>query len=425
MRKNYIWAAFVLLTMSGLVAKAQGGFRAGYVVRLNGDTLRGQVGYHDARRNAARCEFIPATGSAVEHLGPAELQGYGIWREEAYRALRTPPRDSAGQARPSQLAFLEIIADGRPASLYRLRAGGEDTRYYLQKNPTAPLRELLVKKQVVEDGVRKYTQELPVFRGVMTEEFADCPAILLSLANVAFRPADLTRAVQRYNACRQPGQATTTAHPTPLHLGVDLLVGAQGSQLLISGDNHAANGHFSGGIRPDVGLGLWIGSQALRDKLQARLELHYVSQKYEDEFQYSGASGSPFFTSAAQARFSTSYLRLPVLLRYAPLLGRVRPFVEAGVSVSRLLQLTQETRTRSSGATTYGAWGPAYDASNVRRIEQGFLAGAGLQLIGPGRRAISVLGRYEASTGFLDTPFNTTKFRRYSLLLAVGLNRQR
>jgi hypothetical protein len=425
MQKLYILTAFLLLAMSGLAARAQGSFRAGYIVRPGGDTLRGRVGYHDARYNATVCEFIPATGSAVERLGPAELRGYGIWREEAYRALSMPPRDSIGQARPSQLTFLEIIADGSPASLYRHRAGGEDTRYYLQKSPTAPLRELLVKKQVVEEGALKYTRELPVFRGVLAEEFADCPAVLLSLASVSFRLDDLTRAVRRYNACQQPGSSTTAAYHARLHLGVEALLGVQGSQLLGFGNKDAASGQYKSDVRPDLGLGVWIGSQALRDKLQVRAELHYVSQKYEDEFQHARSSGSPFLTYTSQAHFSTSYLRLPVLVRYSPLLGRARPFVEAGASASRLLQLTQEIRTRANTTATYGAWQPVYAADNLRRVEYGLVAGAGVQVIGPGRHAISLLGRYEISNGFSETILNSNKFRRYSLWLAVGLGRQR
>jgi hypothetical protein len=425
MQKIYSLAAFILLSMPGVVAKAQGSFRAGYIVRPSGDTLRGQVGYHDARRNATVCEFIPATGSSVERLGPAELRGYGIWHEEAYRALQAPRRDSAGQARASQLVFLEIIAAGTPASLYRRRISGEDTRYYLQKSPDAPVRELLVKKQVVEEGTRKYTQDVLVYRGVMTEEFADCPSVLLSLASVSFRLADLTRAVQRYNTCRQPGSSTAAAYHAPLHIGVDLLLGAQRSKMLVFGDNSAASGHYNSGVVPDVGLGLWIGSQALRDKLQARVEAHYVSQKYEDEFQHVGSIVSPFATYTSQVHFKTTYLRLPILVRYSPLVGRVRPFIEAGVSVNPLLQLTQEIRTRNNSTATYGDWKPVYDANNLHHVEYGFLAGAGLQVVGPGRHAVSLLGRYEASNGFLNTPLNTNKFRRYSLSVAVGLSKQR
>lgn len=425
MKKIYLFTTAVLLCATGFGANAQGSFRPGYIVRLSGDTLRGQVGYHNARYNATRCEFMPAPGSPVERFGPAELRGYGVGREEAYRALPVPQRDSAGQARPSRLLFVEVMTNGSPANLYRYQ-GGEGTRYYLQKSPTAPLRELLVKQQEVEDGGRRYVQEIPVFRGVLTEEFSECPAIALSLARVAFRLPDLTQVVQRYNACRQPGSQTTVSRRSSIYLGSDLLLGGQDSQLLLFGNNYAAKGQYPGSLVPDIGLGLWLGSQALRDKLQLRIELHYVRQKYEDEFQYSvsGGGSSPSLNTY-QARFSTSYLRLPLLLRYSPLLGRVRPFAEAGVSASRLLDLTQEIRMRAAGATAYGAWQPAYDPSDIRYTEYGFVAGAGVQLTGPGRHALSLLGRYEASNGFSEAAFSSNKFRRYSVALGIGLNRQR
>jgi hypothetical protein len=425
-KKRYSIAVAFGFSAFSFTAHAQGDFRAGYIVRPNGDTLRGLVRYQDTRRNATTAGFMPAAGGVAQVVNPNELNGYGIWGENPYRARLTPQADSGRATGPSRLLFLEVLADGTPASLYRRRVGSEDTRYYLQKTATAPLRELAVKHQEVVDGPRKYTQDLPVFRGVMTEEFADCPSMLLTISKVDFVAGDLAKAVQRYNECRQPGVAATRSYQSHRHGGVELLLGVQGATLLVYGDKSATKGHYQSGLVPDIGLGAWVGSRALRDKLQARIELHYVSQKYEDEFAATSvsASGATPVLTYSQVHFNTSYLRLPLLLRYVPTTGSVRPLLEAGASANYLLQLTQEARTRATTTATFSEWGNIYDPNNVRHIEYGFLAGAGVQVTGPGRHAISLLGRYEVSNGFLDTPINSNKFHRYSLLLTLGLGKQ-
>jgi hypothetical protein len=429
MVKNYLSGALLVVAgLTGTEAQAQVDFRPGYIVQPAGDTVRGFVDFRGARRSANICQFRPAATAATQVLRPEALRAYGIEGEEAYRSCLMPLPDSAGPAHPSQMRFLEVLAAGPPATLYRWRVGSEETRYYVQKDPSAPLRELTVHQQEVNEGTRKYYQEIPVFRGTLSEQFADCPSVLLSLAKTDFKPVSLIAAVQRYNACRQPGGGVVQAYKSRQSLSVEALLGGQVGRLTFAGYYSPINGNFQAGPTPEVGLGLSISSRALRHKLSIRLEAHYARQRYEDEYEFTsitGGGGSPYQPAFTyQTHFQLDYLRVPLLLRYQPLRGRVRPLVEAGVTGSFLLHLTQETRARQAGAPTYGPALLVYEEGNIRHFEEGLLAGVGVQFTGPAHHNLAVLGRVEKSNGFLSTPINSNTALHYYLFLTIGLNKQ-
>lgn len=426
MRKSYLRKVLtgLALAMGTIIsARAQADFRPGYVVRATGDTVRGEIDYRGARRNAISCQFRPSPAAPAQQLRPTDLQGYGVRGEVAYRSRLTPLPDSAGQPRAPRFFFLEVLAAGPPAALYQRRVGTDESHYYVQKAPTAPLQELTVTHQFVVEGARQYAQDIPAFRGVLSAQFADCPSVLLSLAKTEFKPTSLIAAVQRYNACREPGVVAAPVYRAPGRVGIELLLGAQASQLSPYGTLPPVNGNYRASLTPEVGVGLTYSSQALRNKLQLRLEAHYVRQRYEAEYQSNSAfsSGSPFLYLTYQTRFQADYLRVPLLLRYLPLTGRVQPLLEVGGSVSPLVQLTQESRYHNSSTTTYGAWEPAYEPDNVRHLEFGLLAGVGVQVNELAGHSAAVLGRLESSNGFLSTPVNYNKVLRYQVLLAIGL----
>ncbi len=408
-------------------ARAQADFRPGYLVRPAGDTVRGEIDYRSARRNAVVCQFRPAPGAPIQLLHPADLQGYSVLGQGTYHTRLTPLPDSAGRPRAPRFFFLEVLAEGPPATLYQRRAGTDESHYYVQNAPAAPLTELTVTHQSVTDGTHQYYQDIPTFRGVLSAQFADCPSVLLSLAKTEFKPTSLIAAVQRYNACREPGAVAKQVYKAPSRVGVEVLLGAQASQLNAYGYLSPASGNFQAGLAPEVGVGLTYSSQTVRNKLQLRLEAHYVRQHYEDEYQFTSTTGggSAFlYPYSYQTRFQTDYLRVPLLLRYLPLTGKVQPLLEVGGSVSPLLQLTQESRYHTNASTTYGSWVPAYDPADVRHLEFGLLAGVGVQVNGLAGHSAAVLGRLESSNGFLATPVNYTKVLRYQVLLTIGLTKQ-
>ena len=69
--------AGALLSSAATLTHAQAIFRAGYVLPLNADTLKGEVDARGDQRNARLARFRPAGGTVTEYT-PGQLRAYGI-----------------------------------------------------------------------------------------------------------------------------------------------------------------------------------------------------------------------------------------------------------------------------------------------------------------------------------------------------------
>src|SRR6476469_5126163 len=328
----------LILLLSPTRALGQTDFRAGYIVQLSGDTLRGEVDYRGALRSTYICQFRLAPGAPVLAYRPQELRGYGFPGQKEYRTRLTPLPDSMDRSQFPRRFFLEILVSG-PASLY---ARSDPTHYYLQKGAgSAPVTELLFQRRVVESDSRSVLQELTPFRGVLSEAFADCPAILPSISQTPFRASALIAIVQRYNQCKQPAAPILVSKRTS-HLGVGVLAGGQVSQIVFTGSSDQVGSNFIAKPAPVLGLGVYFTGPSLNEHLMLRLEALYAPQEYEDEYPVA----SSYAQASAQGHYRISYLRVPFLVRYTGPAKHFHPVLEAGLSVNTALHVESEQRVR-------------------------------------------------------------------------------
>jgi len=419
----------VLLAIDSLPAQAQADFRPGYLVRPAGDTVRGQVNYRGAHRGAQQCLFRATGEQATTTWLPAQLKGYGLLSGERFSSqltpLPTPPASPGspvpGPGEPARQLFLEVLADG-PASLLSRKDDAGQEHFYVQKAGAAQPTELVQVRQQVPDGAGSREQVLPVYRGVLTEQFADCPAILLSISKTEFKASALTAAVGRYNECRQPGQVAPPS-PKRAEVSLEVLVGGQASRTTY--DFPAGSVKLPANWAPEVGVGLSLGRRLLRQKLTFRAELHYVRQVAEGSASETNYFGT---TQTYALRFATAYLRLPILVRYAIPGTRVRPFAEVGASINYAPSIDAQRRP-TNGGSSGGDWQPLVPGqvgpgNPFREYEFGLVAGLGVQFPGLlGGHSLALLGRAEQSNGFLLIGGYNTSVLRGNVLLSFNLTK--
>lgn len=416
-------------------AWAQADFRAGYVVQPAGDTVRGQVDYRGARRGAQQCLFRAAGAQEVVPFKPDQLRGYGLASGERYSSQLTPAAPSQPGTEPPAAAgdapqplFLEVLAAGEAYLLARHDQTGGTHYYILKKGAALPTELVQERRQVMQDGQLRNELLLPVFRGVLTTQFADCPAVLLRVSKTEYKESALIAVVEQYNACRQPGQPAAT-HKQPTQANLEVLLGGQISQTTYNENEYSDK--LSGALAPELGLALRVGRRTAKQKLSLRLELHYARQvatgTFERQTELPGLGR--YLTTTYETRFKTAYLRLPVLVRYTLPGTKLRPFVEAGASFNYAIQLDPQLRrvNDSKGAGTTD-WYTLFSDNrflqgSFRRYEIGFLAGAGVQLAGIAGHPVAVLARVERSDGFMGVTNYSTPVVRGNLLLSFDLTK--
>lgn len=400
MKKNYLWqvlAAAALLTASAPAARAQANFQPGYVVPLAGDTLRGQVQELGELRSALTCRFRPGPAAAATDYAPTALRAYGFTGGERYEVRLVPPADST-QAAPTS-RFVEVLVGG-PAQLYLCRDRPGRTRYFAAVGPGgARLRELVERRvKTFSNGFEAY-ETRSLFRDTLAAALRACPAVQVQLPRLPFQQAALARVIASYNACM--GGPAAALVPVRRQRGpmLSLLGGYQQGTLSLNGNNTFFN--VAPPLRqssPVGGLGLSLTMPYTRRAVTLQFEAQYAHEVY------TGSYSGPVPTAALPTpqlnsyRFDLSYLHAPVLLRYTLLRSKVlRPFIEAGLVYSHLLQSTN-TFSAQQGTLAPVAF-PFFQGEYVRNNQFGFVAGVGVSVPVVAERRLALLARFATNNG--------------------------
>jgi len=191
-------------------------YEAGWVVRSNGDTLRGEIENNFWREPPTFIRFKPTPKSPSQLLQPRQLQAVRLngGRYFRYEAL---PIDHAAETRAGHLPdgnhpdvridtlLAEVIVEG-PATLLRVRRAS--TTHFLLRRSGQPILELTDRQYLKLDrnGERvlvngnNYRAQLGLF-------FGDCPAASQVAHQQPYTTDGITAVVQAYNQqCSPAGQ---------------------------------------------------------------------------------------------------------------------------------------------------------------------------------------------------------------------------
>ncbi|MCA8831362.1 porin family protein [Hymenobacter pini] len=410
-----------------LFASAQADFRAGYIVPLSGDTLRGQVDARGAQRNARMVRFRPSPEAAATEYRPRQIRGYGFTGGQIYQAAVVALTDSAQLsnltearydtvARPS---FLEVIVRG-PASLLFLRDERSNDHFYLQMADGQPKE--LVRRMVMEKN-NTVQRSLDEYKYTLAAGFRSCPSVQPSINTVRFDQAGLIRIVKRYNECTGGPSVMPAATSRQNHVQLALVAGGEYSRLIMNdervGYSTTTTVNLAGSIQPAFGIALQLRLVGLNKNLSTRIEALYEKQKYALFTTSPNASGN-----YSQYRGNMSSIRVPLLLRYTYPKGLLRPFAQVGYSFSYLLTVNNEMRNIYPNTTFIlddSKWHPVIPAT--RTLEQGIIGGIGLSTARTGKRNISLEARYERSDGFNDGVGFGSRVNRTYVLLSYDLTK--
>lgn len=215
----------------------------------------------------------PGSGEPVE-VGPEAVAAVEIAGEirliSASVALEASPDRpiAAGTARldtARRLVFLETLAEGAAASLYRV-ATTANTRYYLAADGATP--SLLAYKQYREAAGEGPYSEVTAYRSQVGRALGTCPAVSPQfVGSLAYKARALREAVVRANACAAAETQTYVRGPTRaerLRIGVFAGVSYVGYQTDYNSFGLGPYG-FSYVATPVVGIAV---RQSLRTKLR-------------------------------------------------------------------------------------------------------------------------------------------------------------
>jgi hypothetical protein len=437
--------ALLLMGFLALLApasQAQTNFQPGYLITLEGDSLKGWVDEQGHIANARSIQFKAAESDPARRYFPHEIAGFGIGIDQQYETHVLEVDMSPG--RQAELAFSEektpdlevdslflmVYVKGR-ISMYHFRDETTKNHFFIQKGE-GPVRELIDFRYKEKDSFetinanklkrdRKYLRQLH-------EAFFDCPSLKSQilkgeLNDIPFKSYDIQQLIIAYNQCAAPEVETYVKDLKALRrprLEVGLVGGATFDFLSIRGTEGVTrqalvSTDFEPALGYAAGLSFHIRSREVQGKWGFYSELlwHAYEAKSDVTLQVSNSEWYRY-----QARADLQYLRLLTSVRYNYFKGKWRPFAHLGFSTSALIREENSMRTESNFFGVERETEEQIFQQDPRRYELAVLLGGGVT-----RGRLSGELRCELGNGF--SPISGADTHRSSIYLLLGyrLNR--
>lgn len=390
-------------------AFAQKDFRPGYIVQ-DQDTIRGFVDYRGAIRNSKTTTFKSNLDAAEQSFTPNQLAGYGYDKENKVYESKAIP---ATEAEAEQLLFLHALVKGK-VSLYNYRDDLDRDRFYFSKDDAAlvELTEHSYTRKDPKTGRTYRTVEKP-YLGVLGSAFNDCASFSENrLKTVTLQHSSLTKAVQTYNQCMGGTQYAKEPKKTSYKL-VPVLTFSIPS-LNMAGEHSYAKGSYSStGLGLGAGVAMQVSNPAFSEKISILLELLYAPYQFEGTVENNYSTGR---TTTHELLFDLHYLKLPGQLRYTFPKGKVRPFVNAGVSYSYAIYTNRQLKSTSTFYNTSSTEeSEALPGRDFRPNMFGTLGGVGITY--PIKNnTLSLEARYESTDGISRIMSLPSSIKTFSLM---------
>jgi hypothetical protein len=405
-----------LLTFLTITGFAQRKFVPGYYITKQGDKVEAQINDQNWDRNPTFIEV--SNGADVVRLGLDELSGFGLSTGDVYDAYSVEVDKSPTKINSIEISsqpvivretiFLKALVKGA-ASLYYLKDNNAKEHYYIQKGEEEP-SELIYRTVKFQSGDKVGYNKLPIYRGMLTAKFTDCPAATEGISKLAFTQKDLVEQFEGYNLCVSGSAGTYKAVKEGIKWNIAATGGLTHSTLkFTSSDSHSlTNGDFNG-ANYTIGLTALANLPRGRGRWAIQGDLLLKPFKAEDTYSYYSV-GSIFNTMQVTTTFDMSYIGVNTTVRYRLMDGKIRPYLNAGIANNFVVQESNNQKTKSEGS---GDTQERKPLSEIRKHEQALVFGLGIEM-----NKLTAELKMENGNGF--SPYKGLKSSRNSFAFLLG-----
>ncbi|CAG5002232.1 hypothetical protein DYBT9275_02845 [Dyadobacter sp. CECT 9275] len=409
---KFLSVFFLNLFATVSIVLAQENFQPGYMISYTGDTLKGFIDYRNWVINPDQIAFkkTPVSEASV-HL-VEEIKGFSVNNETYEKATvqhdinptRTEDLTYSPVPKYEKRTFLLMVLYRGQKSLYFLRDRDKRVSLYI-KNEAGEF-VLLVRYRYRVEGGNVITSSM--YKDQLGAYLNDCQAAARKIKLLTYSEISVGKLFKEYyTRCSQLEAVSVTVPEKPgFEFGVT--AGATVTTLKFRGDTDLDRLKFDPSLRPAAGIYLNVTVPRNNRRLSIYNELilsNYSLASYSLTPVIGGAQ------TRTDRTIGMSYIKLTNLLRYQFSAGKVKFFVNGGISNGLAVSETNKERLEnitSSGSIVH----ENKFLSRTRKYEQGWVVGVG------GRAGkISLELRREASNGMSAFGDLNSSVTRYFLLL--------
>jgi opacity protein-like surface antigen len=357
----------------------------GYLVPLQGDTIRGFIENRSLKSNANFCVFAASAKESPKIYYPGDIKAYGMDGLKYFQSISI--KDNLGN---SKRVFASIVLMSR-ASLYRYRKS------------TYMVHDSLGTQDLTFNGPQDLFG-MNKSRGKMNFMFADCKTVRFPWDSIILNDEKIVELTRKYNSCKgvpilfKPGKVIR-----PVRSSFGLLIGFDASSYQFA--DFEATGtratyrqtKFTGSNVPVFGGWYSLTFPRLSNAFSVYAEATYFSQTINGFASGTSITGNP---ETESVELKANYLRLGLGVKVLIPMRYITPFLKGGVSSYQASGFSG-TRTHETLINSTLVSDVTHPWDNANLI--GFWVGFGIERSLSDRLAISAEARYDTVTGFSGT----------------------
>jgi len=319
--------AFVISAVS--ILSGQAVFQPGYIIELNGDTVRGTIDNAGEVQNSKICHFIANEQSETVDYLPGAITGYGFVDGQFFVSK------DIGLNGNNQIVFIECLVKGI-ASLYYLR--NEDTEhYFIEKEGSALVALTNETKEVMINGNKASVRSNKYIR-MLKATFSDCLEIQPSIENVNLNHRSLTSITSKYNEYVGNGvEYITYKQASRVRFRIGPVIGYSINNFTLKGSEPYGNFDFENSNDPIVGLLLDLSSSRQGNHLSFQLGTDIGKSEYHTSFEEKSPI-YPLTTFYYDVNMKGISMKIYGGVKYNFGKGRVKPNLGGGLMFHKYIQ---------------------------------------------------------------------------------------
>lgn len=393
----------------------QENFLSGYIIKINGDSLKGYVDYRNWKINPDKIFFKEELSSNKTNYNAIDIKAFGVEGEKYVSAI------AETEISPSSLnnitpdpalriiidtSFLQCIIQGEKSLYYKVNSFGND-QFYIEMDNKYEL--LTFKRYLAKRDGKDVAAENKKYLGQLSFYLNSCSDVQTKLNDTQYNTKSLKELFQVYYSCS--GTAIEFAkEKEKVQVEFGVLAGMSLTTINFKSDDYKylVSADFPQSANPAFAVFADIIIPRNQGKLSFYNELSYTS--YKADGRYDDITNDEDYTYT----FTTleySYIKLNNMLRYKYSVGGIDLFANAGISNGYAISETNYKRTEQKFYVTERLEeGLAVD--NPRLYEQEYILGLGAKF-----KNISFEVRKQGGNGISDFVVLASPVSRYYFLL--------
>ena len=377
MKSLYLFCAGLLAAFS---VSAQRNFEPGALLLNNGDSLSGQIDYRKWDSNPLTVSFREGDATTAKEYAPADIRGFRI-RANGETYLSLPAVIDVTYEKLDILSFrsnrdtiagshfMRVLMTG-PVQLLLYADKNHRQHFFVAEKDS--LTQLVKKVVFIGDRNSPDYGKLKThhfYRQQLLVSLGDC-APARQLATLDYSESALRGVLQRYVACRYPGQQVAMPEKdSDLRVSFGVLGGAGLNIYHFSGTHPIARGKYGPQAAPVIGIFMDIPVSRNRQKLVWSNELIYTSRAVRGSWRENGYSN--------EVDIQEQYVQIQTFFKYTFPTGTWRPFFNAGIAGAIYIGGKDELRKIRENDNSLIEKGTALDGG--REFFMPLMMGAGIR----------------------------------------------